>query len=89
MPGRVAERHPERVREILAAGHEIGHHGYTHTLAVDSSRAAAEEDELVRALGVLRDLGADLVGYRSPSWDFSPQTTGPARARTASRTRRT
>ena len=31
VPGRVAERYPERVREILAAGHEIGHHGYTHT----------------------------------------------------------
>jgi len=30
VPGRVAERHPERVREMVAAGHEVGHHGYTH-----------------------------------------------------------
>jgi peptidoglycan-N-acetylglucosamine deacetylase len=74
VPGRVAERYPERVREILADGHEVGHHGYTHTPPSQLS-PEAEEDELVRALGILRDLGADPVGYRSPSWDFSPQTT--------------
>ena len=68
VPGRVAERHPERVREILAAGHEVGHHGYTHTSPADLSTPQAEEDELVRALDVLRGLGADPVGYRSPSW---------------------
>lgn len=27
VPGRVAERHPGRAREILAAGHEVGMHG--------------------------------------------------------------
>ena len=47
MPGRVAERYPERVREIVAAGHEIGHHGYTHTSPAKLSRAD-EEAELVR-----------------------------------------
>ena len=73
VPGRVAERYPDRVREILADGHEVGHHGYTHTSPANLD-AAAEEDELVRALGVLRGLGADVVGYRSPSWDFSPRT---------------
>ena len=75
VPGRVAERHPERVREILAAGHEVGHHGYTHTSPADLT-PQAEEDELVRALDVLRGLGADPVGYRSPSWEFSPATIG-------------
>jgi peptidoglycan-N-acetylglucosamine deacetylase len=30
VPGRVAERHPDRVRAIVEAGHELGHHGYTH-----------------------------------------------------------
>jgi peptidoglycan-N-acetylglucosamine deacetylase len=74
VPGRVAERYPDRVREIIADGHEIGHHGYTHTPPSKLS-PAAEEDELVRALAILRDLGGDPVGYRSPSWDFSPQTT--------------
>ena len=73
IPGRVAERHPERVREIMADGHEIGHHGYTHTSPANLD-AAAEEDELTRALEVLRGFGADVAGYRSPSWDFSPRT---------------
>jgi peptidoglycan-N-acetylglucosamine deacetylase len=73
VPGRVAERYPERVREILTGGHEVAHHGYTHT-SPSNLDAAAEEDELVRALGTLRGLGADVVGYRSPSWDFSPRT---------------
>jgi len=73
IPGRVAERYPERVREIIADGHEIGHHGYTHTSPANLD-AAAEEDEIVRALAVLRGFGAEIAGYRSPSWDFSPRT---------------
>jgi peptidoglycan/xylan/chitin deacetylase (PgdA/CDA1 family) len=73
VPGRVAERYPQRVREILDAGHEVAHHGYTHTSPANLD-AAAEEDALVRALGVLRGLGAKVTGYRSPSWDFSPRT---------------
>jgi peptidoglycan/xylan/chitin deacetylase (PgdA/CDA1 family) len=75
VPGRVAERYPERVKQILAAGHEVGHHGYTHTSPATLARQA-EESELVRALDVLRGLGADPVGYRSPSWEFSRSTIG-------------
>ncbi len=75
VPGRVAERHPQRVREMVAAGHEVGHHGYTHTSPTALS-PEAEEEELVRGLGILRGLGAQPVGYRSPSWELSPHTTG-------------
>lgn len=73
VPGRVAERHPGRVRDILAAGHEVGHHGYTHTSPA-SLTPEQEEDELERGRRVLTDLGADVVGYRSPSWEFSDVT---------------
>jgi peptidoglycan-N-acetylglucosamine deacetylase len=75
VPGRVAERHPQRVREIIAAGHEVGHHGYTHTSPAGLS-PQDEEAELVRGLEALRGLGAQPVGYRSPSWEFSPATVG-------------
>jgi peptidoglycan/xylan/chitin deacetylase (PgdA/CDA1 family) len=75
VPGRVGERHPERVREIVAAGHEVGLHGYTHTSPANLSRDA-EEAELVKARGILEDLGAQPVGYRSPSWEFSEHTVG-------------
>src|ERR1700733_8508694 len=30
VPGYTAERYPDMVRQIVAAGHEIGHHGYLH-----------------------------------------------------------
>ncbi|GAB3119351.1 polysaccharide deacetylase family protein [Glaciibacter psychrotolerans] len=73
VPGKDAERHPDSVRAIIAAGHEIGHHGYTHR-SPSALTPAEEEAELVRGLSVLRALGADVVGYRSPSWDFSRTT---------------
>lgn len=71
--GRDAERHPAAVRAILAAGHEVAHHGYTHTNPTELS-ADAEREELVRGLQVLRDLGGSVTGYRSPSWELTPHT---------------
>ena len=73
IPGRVAERHPERVKEIAAAGHEVAHHGYTHTSPTKLARQE-EERELTKGLEILRSFGAEVVGYRSPSWDFSAHT---------------
>lgn len=73
VPGRVAERYPHRVEQILAAGHEVGHHGYTHTSPTRLT-PEQEEAELLKGREVLTGLGADVVGYRSPSWDFSPVT---------------
>ena len=50
VPGRVAERYPHRVEEILAAGHEVGHHGYTHTSpAKGSTRRVRSCSQLSRA----------------------------------------
>jgi peptidoglycan-N-acetylglucosamine deacetylase len=73
VPGRVGERHPYRVMEIVAAGHEVGLHGYTHR-SPQALTEDEEREELTKARKVLEDLGATLHGYRSPSWEFSPQT---------------
>ncbi len=73
IPGRVAERHTAQVQQIIAAGHEVGHHGYTHTSPTELG-AVAEEAELVKGLEILNSLGANVRGYRSPAWDFSPYT---------------
>jgi len=73
IPGKDAERHPGTVRDIIAAGHEVGHHGYTHTSVLQLD-ADQERDELTRGLDVLTGLGATVSGYRSPSWDLSPIT---------------
>jgi peptidoglycan-N-acetylglucosamine deacetylase len=71
--GRVAERYPERVVEILAAGHEVAHHGYTHRSPCDLT-AEEEEAELLQGKQILADLGAKVTGYRSPSWELSEVT---------------
>lgn len=73
IPGRVAERHPGRVEEIVAHGHEIAHHGYTHTSPTKLS-PEEEEHELVKGREILESFGAEVRGYRSPSWDFSGAT---------------
>ena len=73
VPGRVAERHPARIEEIVAAGHELAHHGYTHTPPSTLARDE-ERTELVKGLEILRSFDADVVCYRSPSWDFSANT---------------
>jgi peptidoglycan/xylan/chitin deacetylase (PgdA/CDA1 family) len=75
VPGRVAERHPGAVRAILTDSHEIGYHGYTHRSPADLS-AAEEESELVLGRRALEQLGAQLRGYRAPSWDTSERTVG-------------
>ena len=73
VPGRVAERHEGRVREIVAAGHELGLHGYTHRSPVGMSRDE-EEDELRRSKQILEGFGVAVTGYRSPAWEFSAST---------------
>jgi peptidoglycan/xylan/chitin deacetylase (PgdA/CDA1 family) len=72
VPGRVAETHPDRVRDIVAAGHELGAHGYTHRSPTALTRA--EEDELVRTKAILEAFGTPVRGYRSPAWEFSTHT---------------
>jgi peptidoglycan/xylan/chitin deacetylase (PgdA/CDA1 family) len=74
VPGRVAERHPDRVERILASGHELGHHGYTHRSPALLS-AVEEEEELLLGKQILEDFGTTVSGYRSPSWNFSAVTT--------------
>lgn len=73
VPGRVAERYPERVQQIVDAGHELAHHGYTHTSPTKLT-PEQEEAELIKGLEILRPFGVDITGYRSPSFDFSAST---------------
>jgi peptidoglycan/xylan/chitin deacetylase (PgdA/CDA1 family) len=74
IPGHTLETYPEECRQVFAAGHEIGHHGWTHRPPASLSQAQ-EEEELVRANDSIRRLtGRPARGYRSPSWDLSPHS---------------
>jgi polysaccharide deacetylase family protein (PEP-CTERM system associated) len=73
--GWIAQRHPEMVRRIAAAGHEVASHGSAHLRATDQS---PDEflDDITRAKTVLEDIvGTEVRGYRAPS--FSIGHTNP------------
>ncbi|MBK3662585.1 polysaccharide deacetylase [Bradyrhizobium diazoefficiens] len=74
VPGVVIGTYPKAVEDILAAGHEIGNHGWTHVPPANMSREE-EERGLVRANELINQFtGSNPAGYRSPSWDLSVHT---------------
>lgn len=76
VPGYSAELHPAETRDIAAAGHEIGHHGYIHE-PPHLLELAEEREMIVRGLDALdRIVGVRPKGYRSPSWELSKNTYG-------------
>lgn len=72
--GWVGERHPSMIRRIVAAGHELGSHGWDHT-RVGSMAPAAFRDDVSRTKASLEELsGAPVVGYRAPSFSINANT---------------
>jgi len=68
--GWVAERYPQLVRAIHAAGHEVASHGYNHTKATLQSRAEFATD-IKDTKKLLEDIiGAEVYGYRAPSFSI-------------------
>ena len=76
IPGHTIESYPASCRAIAAAGHEIGHHGWTHRPPASLPRPE-EAEELVRGNAAIEALcGRKARGYRSPAWDLSPHSIG-------------
>lgn len=74
VPGHTLETYPDQCSQVFDAGHEIGHHGWTHRPPASLSREE-EEAELQRANDSIKRLtGRAARGYRSPSWDLSPHS---------------
>ena len=68
--GWVAERHPQLVKDIAAAGHEIACHGFSHRLVYDQSPAEFREETL-RSKKLLEDItGSAVLGYRAASYSI-------------------
>jgi len=74
VPGHTALSFPDVTRQIVDAGHEVGHHGWVHenpaNVDADTERAALEKglDALEKVAGVRP------AGWRSPSWNMSPRS---------------
>lgn len=74
MLGFVAEKHPALVKEIEAAGHEIGTHGFSHTL-IYTQTPEVFRAEMERAIGFLEDLtGEKVVGHRAPFFSITKES---------------
>lgn len=72
--GWVAERVPQLVRRIAAAGHEIACHGYSHQLIYTQSQQTFL-DETRHAKQLLEDLtGGPVRGYRAASFSITPKS---------------
>jgi peptidoglycan/xylan/chitin deacetylase (PgdA/CDA1 family) len=68
-----AELYPQALRDIAAAGHEVGLHGWRHELWERLS--PAEADELLRrGIAALSALGLDVEGFRPPGGALGPRT---------------
>lgn len=68
--GWIAERYPQMVRGIVAAGHELASHGYGHQRVTALSSNEFRND-VMRAKSLLEDLSGHAVsGYRAPSFSI-------------------
>jgi|SRR5579859_2107167 len=76
IPVMSAALHPQMIAEILQHHrHEIGIHGWVHEEPSAVGDPVKEEKALNDALTYLTQaIGKRPVGYRAPSWDFSPWT---------------
>lgn len=72
--GNVAEQFPQLVRKIAEAGHEIGVHGYHHTL-IHQMTPEEFRSELRRAKEAVENAaGKSATGYRAPAFSINEKT---------------
>ena len=74
VPGHTADTYPAVVEDIIKRGHEVGHHGYCHENPV-ALEIQKERKIIEMGLASLEKVtGRRPLGYRSPSWDLSPNS---------------
>lgn len=75
--GRQVERHPDLIRRMVAEGHEVGSHSYSHP---NFRKLSPEEQwwQLSTTVNLLRDLGVTPLNFRPPYGKYSDITTALA-----------
>ena len=71
--GWIAERYPQMVRAIVAAGHELASHGYAHWRASAQTRAQFGHDITVSKALLEQIAGVPVRGYRAPCFSIGPK----------------
>ena len=72
--GWVAKRHPELLRRISAAGHELASHGWDHTRVFKLDRESFAKDLEMSRKTIEDTVGLPVIGYRAPSFSIDRRT---------------
>jgi polysaccharide deacetylase family protein (PEP-CTERM system associated) len=68
--GWIAERHPELVRRVVAEGHELASHGWSHVRVTQQNPDEFHAD-VTRTRALLEDIGGvPVIGYRAASYSI-------------------
>jgi polysaccharide deacetylase family protein (PEP-CTERM system associated) len=73
--GWVAERQPQLIRRIAAAGHEIGCHSYQHRLVYDLTPVEFRKDTERAVMAIEHACGITPRTYRAPSYSITARST--------------
>lgn len=72
--GEVALSHPDLVRDVATAGHEVGCHSWDHR-RIHRFTPAAFRDDVRKAIDALEQAaGASVVGFRAPTFSLTRET---------------
>ncbi len=72
--GWVAERHPSLVREIQAAGHDLGCHSYAHRLIYRLTPAEFRDDTRRASAAIEDAAGVAVHAYRAPTFSITSRS---------------
>jgi len=75
--GQNAERRPALIKRMLAEGHEVANHSYSHA-NMRRLKPEAQLLEMKKAQQVLHSLGAEARYFRPPYGGYTPVTTAKA-----------
>ena len=79
--GKNAQKHPELVRAIVAAGHTLCNHTWSHSLTLGKQSPAAMKADLQRTRNAILTAApkAKLKYFRAPGGNFTPALVGTAK----------
>lgn len=72
--GEIAKSHPQLIRDIHAAGHEIGSHSWDHRRVHRFTPDAFREDLRISKDALEQAAGAAVVGFRAPTFSVMKET---------------